>query len=47
MPHRLKFDVDQSEIDTCHMCHMAVRPTPVLIIIINMLMPALMTVLHI
>ena len=29
MPRRLKFDVDQSAIDTCHMCHVAVRPTPV------------------
>jgi hypothetical protein len=29
MPHRLKFHVDQSAIDTCHICHMAVRPTPV------------------
>ena len=27
MPRRLKFDVDQSAIDTCHMCHVAVRPT--------------------
>ena len=25
----LKFDVDQSAIATCHMCHVAVRPTPV------------------
>ena len=29
MPRRLKFDVGQSAIDTCHMCHVAVRPTPV------------------
>jgi hypothetical protein len=29
MPRMLKFDVDQSDIDTCRMCHMAVRPTPV------------------
>ena len=29
MPCRLKFDVDQSAIDTCHMCHVAIRPTPV------------------
>ena len=29
MPRRFKFDVDQSAIDTCHMCHVAVQPTPV------------------
>jgi hypothetical protein len=29
MPRRLKFDVDQSVIDTCHMCHVTVRSTPV------------------
>jgi hypothetical protein len=29
MPRRLTFDVDQSAIDTCHVCHVAVRPTPV------------------
>jgi hypothetical protein len=29
MPRRLKVDVDQSAIDTCHMCHVSVRPTPV------------------
>ena len=29
MPRGLTFDVDQSTIDTCHMCHVAVRPTPV------------------
>jgi hypothetical protein len=29
IPRRLKFDVHQSTIDTCHMCHVAVRPTPV------------------
>ena len=29
MPRRLRFDVDQSAIDTCHMCHVAVRSTPV------------------
>jgi hypothetical protein len=26
---RLKFDVAQSAFGTCHMCHVAVRPTPV------------------
>ena len=26
---RVQNDVDQSAIDTCHMCHVAVRPTPV------------------
>ena len=26
---RLKFDVDQSVIDTCHMCHVTVRSSPV------------------
>ena len=29
MPRRLKFVGDQLVIDTCHMCHVAVRPTPV------------------
>ena len=29
MPHRLANGVDQSAIDTCHMCHVAIRPTPV------------------
>ena len=28
MPRRLRFDVGQSTIDTCHMCHVAVRPIP-------------------
>jgi hypothetical protein len=29
MPRRLQNGVDQWAIDTCHMCHVAVRPTPV------------------